>query len=586
MPSIPSFAERISHELFAAYSAVCPHQPIDTLVRPSEHADFQSNAVMALAKKNGKKPRDLAQEVLHALDEGSPWIASCEIAGPGFLNITVNDSVIMNQIQDRFLDERLGIAPAQTPETIVIDYAQPNVAKEMHVGHLRSSVLGDCLNNIFTFAGHQVIPRHHIGDWGTSFGMLIEYLINNDLDITEDSGIFAGMKPIEKLNVLYKQSRQLFTDDTDFQDRARHRVVAMQRGEENTIKYWQQIVDVSVQYFHEVYQTLDIPIDDENVKGESYYNNTLQETVDILLDKGVAQYSDGAVCVFFDNIKGKDGSLTPLIVQKSDGGFGYATTDLAAIRDRFDILQAHKVFYVVDARQNLHFTMVFDTARRAGFVPENGKLQQIPFGMVLGKDGKPFKTREGESALLMDLLSTAITRAEEIIAEKNQVAELTDELRVLAKQLGVGAIKYSDLSTSLGKDYVFDVNAMVSMQGNTSVYIQYAHARISSILQSHQTINPQAHSDVPLQPVERKLAYAIDNCADTFEAVSHSYEPHRLTQYLYNLSATFTSFYDQCSIKHAPDDRVRENRLMLVSATQKVLAWGLQLLGIAAPEHI
>ncbi len=548
--------------------------------------------MLALAKKLKGNPRELAAKVVEGLPAGD-LISGVEVSGPGFLNITIADSAITKTLAARAADDRLGVPYAPDPGTTVIDYSQPNVAKEMHVGHLRSTVIGDAIVKILEHRGETVVRRHHIGDWGTQFGMLIQYLIEHptELDHASDSAASAngaegeGEAAMARLNRLYKASRALFDSDEEFKGRARDRVVSLQSGDEETLALWHKIVDESKIYFRGVYEKLDVEIRDADIVGESAYNDDLINVVKELEESGVAVRSDGALCVFFDDVKGPDGNPTPLIVQKSNGGFGYAATDLAAIRDRVGKLGADTLLYVVDARQALHFRMVFETARRAGWLPED-TARQLPFGTVLGKDGKPFKTREGETVRLVDLLDEAIDRASAVVREKAQ--DLTeDEIAERGAQVGIGAVKYADLSTSLTRDYVFDLDRMVSLNGDTSVYLQYAYARIQSILRKADGKRPVPHPELPLAPAERALGLHLDDFAEILASVAETYEPHKLAAYLYQLASLYTTFYDQCPVlkPEVPAD-VAENRLFLCELTGRTLRQGMALLGIRTPERL
>lgn len=483
MASVPSLASTVQQRLADGLSAALPEAAsVDPLLRRSDRADFQANGILALAKQLKGNPRELATKVVDAIP-ANDVLKEIEVSGPGFLNITVTDSAIIDTLAARAADARLGVPFNESAGTTVIDYAQPNVAKEMHVGHLRSAVIGAAMVEILEFTGETVVRRHHIGDWGTQFGMLIQYLIEHphELDHKVEGADVSGEEAMSNLNRLYKASRALFDSDEEFKTRARARVVDLQAGDPETLAMWQRFVDESKIYFYSVFEKLDMDINDPDIVGESGYNDMLHETCRLLEESGVAVRSEGALCVFFDDVKGPDGNPTPLIVQKSDGGFGYAATDLSAIRDRVGNLKATSLVYVVDARQSLHFKMVFETARRAGWLNDGVKAVQLAFGTVLGKDGKPFKTREGETVRLVDLLDEAIDRASAVVREKAQ--DLTEaEIADRGAQVGIGAVKYADLSTSAARDYKFDLDQMVSLNGDTSVYLQYAYARIQSIL--------------------------------------------------------------------------------------------------------
>ncbi|MET8678159.1 arginine--tRNA ligase [Streptomyces sp. NPDC004647] len=590
MTSVPSLAATVHQRVADALSAALPEAAAaDPLLRRSDRADFQANGVLGLAKKLKGNPRELAATVVAGLPVGDV-ISEIEVSGPGFLNITIADSAITSTLAARAADDRLGVPYAENPGTTVIDYSQPNVAKEMHVGHLRSTVIGDAIVQILEHRGETVIRRHHIGDWGTQFGMLIQYLIEHphELDHASDAtaGDGEGEAAMARLNRLYKASRALFDSDEEFKTRARNRVVALQAGNTETLGLWHKIVDESKIYFQDVYEKLDVEIDDEDIVGESAYNDDLQSVVKDLEDSGVAVRSEGALCVFFDDVKGPDGNPTPLIVQKSNGGFGYAATDLAAIRDRIGKLKADTLLYVVDARQALHFRMVFETARRAGWLPDDA-ARQLAFGTVLGKDGKPFKTREGETVRLVDLLDEAIDRATDVVREKSEKLDLSEaEIVERGTQVGIGAVKYADLSTSMSRDYIFDLDRMVSLNGDTSVYLQYAFARIQSIIRRAGDVRPAAHPDLPLAPAERAMGLHLDEFSDVLAGVAETYEPHKLASYLYQLASHFTTFYDQCPVIKAGSPEIVENRLFLCDLTARTLRQGMSLLGIRTPERL
>ncbi|MBT2441666.1 arginine--tRNA ligase [Streptomyces sp. ISL-36] len=586
MASVPSLASTVQQRLAEGLSAALPEAgSADPLLRRSDRADFQANGILALAKQLKGNPRELATKVVAGIP-ANDVLKEIEVSGPGFLNITVTDEAIVRTLAARAADARLGVPYAENAGTTVIDYAQPNVAKEMHVGHLRSAVIGAAMVQILEFTGETVVRRHHIGDWGTQFGMLIQYLIEHphELDHKSDAEV-SGEEAMSNLNRLYKASRALFDSDEEFKTRARARVVDLQAGDEQTRALWQRFVDESKIYFYSVFDKLDMDINDPDVVGESGYNDMLVETCRILEESGVAVRSNGALCVFFDDVKGPDGNPTPLIVQKSDGGFGYAATDLSAIRDRVQNLKASTLLYVVDARQSLHFKMVFETARRAGWLNDEVKAVQLAFGTVLGKDGKPFKTREGETVRLVDLLDEAIDRAASVVREKAQ--DLTeDEITERAAQVGIGAVKYADLSTSAARDYKFDLDQMVSLNGDTSVYLQYAYARIQSILRKAGEAKPAAHPEVALAPAERALGLHLDGFGELIAETAAEYAPHKLAAYLYQLASQYTTFYSECPVLKADTPEQVENRLFLCELTARTLHQGMALLGIRTPERL
>ena len=591
MASVTSLTANVHQRLTAALTAALPaaDATADPLLRRSDRADFQANGILALAKKAKANPRELAAGVVEQVVTGDV-IKDIEVSGPGFLNVTITDKAIVDNLAARYTDPtgRLGVPFAEHPGTTVIDYAQPNVAKEMHVGHLRSAVIGNSIVQILEFVGETVVRRHHIGDWGTQFGMLIQYLIEHPHELDHRGGEISGEEAMSNLNGLYKASRALFDSDEEFKTRSRRRVVDLQAGEPETLALWQKFVDESKIYFYSVFDKLDMEIHDPDVVGESGYNDMLDETCRLLEESGVAVRSEGALCVFFDDVRGPEGNPVPLIVKKSDGGYGYAATDLSAIRDRVFNLKASTLLYVVDVRQSLHFKMVFETARRAGWLNGDTRTEQLAFGTVLGKDGKPFKTREGETVRLVDLLDEAIDRATAVVREKAEKVGLTgDEIVENGRYVGIGAVKYADLSTSAVRDYKFDLDQMVSLSGDTSVYLQYAYARIQSILRKAGDARPLAHPELELAPAERALGLHLDRFGELLLEVAAVYEPHKLAAYLYQLASHLTTFYDQCQVLSDANPReVVENRLFLVDLTARTLHQGMALLGIRTPERL
>ncbi|WP_399897229.1 arginine--tRNA ligase [Streptomyces sp. BBFR51] len=586
MASVTSLSASVQQHLASALTATRPEAAgVDPLLRRSDRADYQANGILALAKKAKANPRELATEVVTHITTGD-LIKDVEVSGPGFLNITVGDRAITGNLAARLADgERLGVPLKENAGVTVVDYAQPNVAKEMHVGHLRSAVIGDALRGMLDFTGERTIGRHHIGDWGTQFGMLIQYLFEHPGELAPAEDV-DGEQAMSNLNRVYKASRAVFDSDEEFKERARRRVVALQSGDKETLELWQQFVDESKVYFYSVFEKLDMEIRDEEIVGESAYNDGMPETARLLEEMGVAVRSEGALVVFFDEIRGKDDQPVPLIVQKADGGFGYAASDLTAIRNRVQDLHATTLLYVVDVRQSLHFRMVFETARRAGWLGDDVTAHNMGYGTVLGADGKPFKTRAGETVRLEDLLDEAVQRAAEVVREKAR--DLTeDEIQERAAQVGIGAVKYADLSTSPSRDYKFDLDQMVSLNGDTSVYLQYAYARIQSILRKAGEVGPAAHPELELHEAERALGLHLDAFGDTVFEAAAEYAPHKLTAYLYQLASLFTSFYDKCPvIKPAPPREVAENRLLLCEVTARTLHRGMALLGIRTPERL
>ncbi|MET9358625.1 arginine--tRNA ligase [Streptomyces sp. NPDC006617] len=586
MASVTSLSDSVQQHLASALTATRPEAAgADPLLRRSDRADYQANGILALAKKAKANPRELAAEVVARITTGDELIKDVEVSGPGFLNITVADRAITANLAARLADgERLGVPLKQDAGTTVVDYAQPNVAKEMHVGHLRSAVIGDALRGMLDFTGEKTIGRHHIGDWGTQFGMLIQYLFEHPGELAP-AGDVDGEQAMSNLNRVYKASRAVFDADEEFKERARRRVVALQSGDKETLELWQQFVDESKVYFYSVFEKLDMEIRDEEIVGESAYNEGMPETARILEETGVAVRSEGALVVFFDEIRGKDDQPVPLIVQKADGGFGYAASDLTAIRNRVQDLHATTLLYVVDVRQSLHFRMVFETARRAGWLGDEVTAHNMGYGTVLGADGKPFKTRAGETVRLEDLLDEAVQRAAEVVREKAR--DLTeDEIQERAAQVGIGAVKYADLSTSPNRDYKFDLDQMVSLNGDTSVYLQYAYARIQSILRKAGEVRPAAHPELELHEAERALGLHLDAFGTVVFEAAAEYAPHKLAAYLYQLASLYTTFYDKCPVLKAETPAQVENRLFLCDLTARTLHRGMALLGIRTPERL
>ncbi|MEV0678624.1 arginine--tRNA ligase [Actinosynnema sp. NPDC050436] len=549
----------------------------DPVVRRSDRADYQSNAPLALAKRVGVPPGELAASVVDALGGGAA------VSGPGFLNLTLPDRVIWRQVAARLADPRSGVPRPEAGRRTVVDYSAPNIAKEMHVGHLRTTVIGDSLTRVLDFLGADVVRQNHLGDWGTQFGMLIQHLREHPGAAWHPGAAGQdGGSGVSALDALYRAARAEFDADPAFADRARARVVELQAGDLETVAAWRAIVAESEKAFHGLYRRLGVLLTPEDSVGESFYNPLLADTVEELLAAGVAVVSDGAVVVFSEEVTGPEGTPVPLVVRKSDGGYGYDTTDLATLRHRVRALAADRLVYVTDARQALHFRLVFEAARRAGWLTGATRAEHVAYGTVLGPDGRPFKTRAGGTVRLSDLLDAAVGRARAVVAEKNP-ALAPEALDRIAEQAGIGAVKYADLSTSRVKDYAFDVDRMVSFTGNTGVYLQYAHARISSILR--RAGESAIDADVPLEPAERALALELDGYGAVLVEVADALEPHRLCGYLYELARAFTAFYEACPVLKA-DEPVRGNRVALCRLTARTLGHGLGLLGITAPERM
>jgi arginyl-tRNA synthetase len=559
---------------------------VEPAVRRSERADFQADLAMGLARRAKKAPRAIAEAIAAALarhtgGEGAV-LEKVEVAGPGFLNLTLSTPWLEAALARAAADERLGVAPAAQPDRVVIDYSHPNVAKEMHVGHLRSTVIGDALARLLAWRGHTVLRQNHIGDWGTPFGMLIEHL----LDMGEEQA--EKELALGELVQFYKAARTKFDGDPAFAERSRRRVVLLQGGDPETLGWWKKLVDLSTRYFEAVYDKLDITLRPADLKGESFYNDRLAPLAAELEATGYARVSDGALCVFPDGFKNKEGAPLPLIVRKKDGGFGYATTDLAAIRYRLEAaprgLGATRILYVVGAPQTQHLAMIMQAAREIGWLKAPARAEHAPFGSVLGTDKKMFKTRSGETVRLVDLIDAAIERAEEEARKKAK--DLDDAtLREVARAVGVGAIKYADLSSDRVKDYVFDLDRMVSFEGNSAGYVQYAHARIKSIFRKAGDAKPGAFRVA--EAAERRLALDLLGLGAAVEKVESTLEPHHLAGYAYGVAMAFTAFYDACPIaKEGVGPEVRASRLALADLTARTLARALGLLGISVPDRM
>ncbi|MCT6881932.1 MAG: arginine--tRNA ligase, partial [Snodgrassella alvi] len=477
-------------------------------------------------------------------------------------------------IQSALQNENLGIAQSSTPQTVVIDYSSPNLAKEMHVGHLRSSIIGDSLNRILSFLGHKVIPQNHVGDWGTQFGMLVAYLIEQ-----QKNGNAA--LELADLEQFYRNAKVRFDEDENFANTAREYVVKLQSGDKEVLALWQQFVQTSLQHAQAIYQKLGLKLQPEDVTGESFYNDQLQSTVNELLDKGIAVDSDGTKVVFLEEFKNQDDEPAPFIIQKKDGGFLYASTDLACLRYRINTLHGDRLMYVVDARQSLHFDELFTVARKAGWLPDSVHAEHVPFGTMMGKDGKPFKTRSGDTVKLMDLINEAVNRASALVAAKNPNLS-ADEIAHIGQVVGIGAVKYADLSKNRTSDYVFDWDSMLSLEGNTAPYLQYAYTRVQSVFRKACTWNEQAPISLK-EPFELQLAVELLKFEDILDSVAETSFPHYLAAYLYQIATLFSRFYEACPILKA-DDSTRNSRLQLTSLTGKTLRQGLALLGIDTLE--
>jgi arginyl-tRNA synthetase len=556
---------------------------VDPAIRPSSFADFQANVALALAKRLGRPPREVAAELAGRLDV-SDACEPPEVSGPGFINFRLRDDWIAVQASRMLDDPRLGLALVATPQTVVVEYSSPNIAKEMHVGHLRTTVVGDAIAHVLEFAGHRVIRDNHVGDWGTQFGMLIEYL----LDVGEDSAQASLLRTDP--NAFYQAARRKFDSDPGFADRARKRVVDLQGGDPGTLRLWQEIVDLSWDYLHRIYGRLRVSLTDADIRGESFYNDLLAGTVASLENEGIAVYSDGALCAFPPGFTGREGRPLPLIIRKSDGGYNYATTDLATIRYRIDELHVDRAIYVVGSDQTLHFRMVFAVAREAGWIPPGARFEHAQVGLVSAPDGGRLRTRSGDSVQLSDLLQEAVDRARGILDELEAPTRFEPgELAAIAEAVGVGAVKYADLSTARESAYVFDWDRMISFRGNTGPYLQYATARIRSIFRrAGGDADPLLRGSrvAVTAPSERALALRLLGFGAVVTAVGETAEPHRLCAYLFDVASLFTTFYEECPVLKAEPESLRAARLALCALTLSVLSTGLGLLGVPLPERM
>ncbi|MGY6029043.1 arginine--tRNA ligase [Phytobacter sp. AG2a] len=570
-------SEKVSQALIAAGAAAdCEPQ-----VRQSakvQFGDYQANGVMAIAKKLGMAPRQLAEQVLTHLDLNG--IASkVEIAGPGFINIFLAPAFLAEHVSEALKSDRLGVAKPQ-PQTIVIDYSAPNVAKEMHVGHLRSTIIGDASVRTQEFLGHKVIRANHVGDWGTQFGMLIAYLEKQQQEN-------AGEMALADLEGFYRKAKKHYDEDAEFAERARSYVVKLQGGDEYCRQMWRKLVDITMGQNQIAYERLNVTLTRDDVMGESLYNPMLPGIVADLKAKGLAVESEGATVVFLDEYQNKEGEPMGVIIQKKDGGYLYTTTDIACAKYRYETLHADRVLYYIDSRQHQHLMQAWTIVRKAGYIPDSLSLEHHMFGMMLGKDGKPFKTRAGGTVKLSDLLDEALERARRLVAEKNPDMP-ADELEKLANAVGIGAVKYADLSKNRTTDYVFDWDNMLAFEGNTAPYMQYAYTRVLSVFRK-AGIEESALLNAPVmiaEDREAQLAARLLQFEETLTVVAREGTPHVMCAYLYDLAGLFSGFYEHCPILSAESEAVRNSRLKLALLTAKTLKLGLDTLGIETVERM
>ena len=560
----------VAAEVTAAFhTAGIGEAPI--VLQPAKNADFghfQINGVMGAAKKAKQNPRELAQKVADAL-AGNTLIESAEVAGPGFINLRLSSNFLADNVAAALHEKHLNIKAAAQPQTVVIDYSSPNLAKEMHVGHLRSSIIGDSLARVLRYLGHHVLAQNHVGDWGTQFGMLVAYLVEQQQDNTQFK--------LADLEQFYRNAKVRFDEDEAFADTAREYVVKLQGGDEQVLALWRQFVDISLGHAQSVYDTLGLALTPADVMGESAYNHDLHTVVGDLTRQGLVQESAGAQVVFLEEFKNQDDEPAAFIVQKKGGGFLYSSTDLACIRYRVGMLKGNRLLYVVDARQSLHFQQLFTVSRKAGYLPEQVRAEHIPFGTMMGKDGKPFKTRSGDIVKLVDLLDEAVERATALVQSKNPALS-ADEAAKIGKTVGIGAVKYADLSKNRTSDYVFEWESMLSFEGNTAPYLQYAYTRVQSVFRKAGEWNQNAALNLT-EPLEKQLAFELLKFEDVLHSVAEAGYPHYLAAYLYQVATLFSRFYEACPILKA-EGAARDSRLQLAKLTGETLQQGLDLLGI------
>jgi arginyl-tRNA synthetase len=576
--------QQFQHALIAAFGE--DFAETDPLVVPATNpkfGDYQSNIALPLAKQVKDKPRNIAQKLVDNLDV-SQMCHPPEIAGPGFINLTLKPEYLQEQLSHLQTSSRLGVEAAPTPQKIVVDFSSPNIAKEMHVGHLRSTIIGDCIARILEFRQHEVLRLNHVGDWGTQFGMLIAYLREAHPEALTTANALA----IGDLVSLYRQAKKRFDEDEVFKETARQEVVKLQAGAEDSRYGWQLICEQSRREFQVIYDLLDIKLTE---RGESFYNPLLPDVVKDLDQQGLLEESEGAKCVFLEGFTNKEGEPLPLIVQKSDGGYNYATTDLAALRYRVQVDKAQRIIYVTDSGQANHFTQFFQVAQKAGWLPEGVEAIHVPFGVVLGEDGKKLKTRSGETVRLRDLLNEAVAKAkndlETRFAEEGRT-ESEEFINHVAQVVGISAVKYADLSQNRTSSYMFSYDKMLAMQGNTAPYMLYAYVRVQGISRKGEIDFSKLGTDTPIlltEEAELVLAKHLLQLTDVIQTVEEELLPNRLCQYLFELSQKFNQFYDQCPVLQA-EDKIRTSRLILAHLTARTLKLGLNLLGIPVLDRM
>ncbi|MYC59500.1 MAG: arginine--tRNA ligase [Gammaproteobacteria bacterium] len=582
MENIREQLSRLVGDALSEASGIADCNPnVIEATRP-EFGDYQANGVMAAAGRCGRKPRELAEAVISGLRDEDGLVASTEVAGPGFINIRLNDQVLMVRGNEVLRDPQSLIPADSRAQKIVVDQSSPNLAKEMHVGHLRGTVIGDCLSRVLERLGHEVIRQNHVGDWGTQFGMLIAYMRELDREFNKSASLLQT--ELEDLETFYRAAKDKFDSDPAFADRARLSVVKLQGGDPEYLEAWQSFIDESLRHCQEIYRRLDVGLTLADLDAESRYNDDLEGIIRELDEKGLLQESDGARCVFLPEFKGKDGEPLPVIVQKSDGGYLYSTTDLAAVKMRSFDFEADRSLYVVDARQSLHFRQVFAVAQAADMASANISLEHIAYGTIMGSDGRPYKTRSGDSVKLADLLDEAVARALELVSEKNpDLAE--DKRRLIAENIGIASVKYADLSKNRMSDYVFDWSTMLSFEGNTAPYLLYACTRIKSLLRKRPQESPTEELTSLEHAEERALLLKILQLPEVVSLVAKECYPNLLCNYLFELAGVFMRFYEACPVLKA-EPQTRDSRLALASLAEQALEQGLDLLGIQTLERM
>lgn len=581
--AIAQLKTQIESALVAAFGPeLTGTDPVLVPTNNPKFGDYQVNVAMSLAKRLGQKPRDIAQKIIENLDV-SAMFETPEIAGPGFINLRFKPDYLSQRLAVIQSDARLGMRPVRHPQRVVVDFSSPNIAKEMHVGHLRSTIIGECLARILEFQGHHVLRLNHVGDWGTQFGMLITYL----REVAPTALTTADAIDLGNLVAFYKKAKARFDADPEFQETARQEVVKLQAGDPESRKAWQLLCEQSRREFNVIYDLLNVSLTE---RGESFYNPFLADVITQLDQAGLLEQDQGAKCVFTEGFTNREGQPLPLIIQKSDGGFNYATTDLAALRYRLNEDRADRIIYVTDAGQSNHFAQVFQVARKAGWVPETVEIVHVPFGLVQGEDGKKLKTRSGDTIRLRDLLDEAVRRfralLEDRIASEAGRSESEAFKAQVAQVAGLSAVKYADLSQNRTSNYIFSYDKMLADKGNTAPYMLYAYARIQSISRKGDVDLTQLAGAIQLtEPAELTLAKHLLQLENVIVEVADDLYPNRLCQYLFELSQKFNSFYDSCPVLKA-EGTVRVSRLALCDLTARTLKLGLDLLGIEVLERM